>query len=341
MRSLLFLFLLTTALLSAQPTATITNEHNADDVLSPVFELLNLDDVSTGLLKERSVNWINLDQLDGTSINDDNILNLDAFGLSYFSLSGMSIGGGAALPDPLDVYTLPSEELDIQNDTIPIVSLFYDYHAIREDAITANLLVWQNNQLIDVVDRIESPYLQKQLFAASALRNRLPIGIYSFDLSSAMFFTNKTADINSIAIDFDDGQGYQAVASNQTFVVDYSIDGDKDVKLRIELQDGSFAYSHFSIVIFENNAAKTISNGEVDTILLVPPTSFHSGGSLHVFFNCDEKLTKPLIIMDGLDPDAREDLGRTEEDLRTVDFVVNLLRFPDPVSSTLLIDLVA
>ena len=60
MRYLRFLFLLATTLLSAQPTAIITDEYNADDVLSPVFELLNLTEVTTGLLKERSVNWVDL-----------------------------------------------------------------------------------------------------------------------------------------------------------------------------------------------------------------------------------------------------------------------------------------
>jgi hypothetical protein len=180
--------------------------------------------------------------------------------------------------------------------------------------------------LVDVPNRPASPYTAKRMLAATALKNAASNSTVAFSLPPAQFFTNHPFPILSLAIDFDDGNGYQPASVGQTFSVSYPEPGLKRIKLKLQAV-GSVEYvCHFAFDV--KGVAISTRYDEEPTAIPVPATAEHSGGVIYLFVNeCNAGLTQPLIILDGLDPQAREDLGRDEESLRTWEFAVQLLAF--------------
>jgi hypothetical protein len=72
------------------------------------------------------------------------------------------------------------------------------------------------------------------MLAATALKNATTNSAVAFSLPPAQFFTNHPFPILSLAIDFDDGNGYQPASVGQTFSVSYPEPGQKRIKLKLQ-----------------------------------------------------------------------------------------------------------
>jgi len=139
--------------------------------------------------------------------------------------------------------------------------------------------------------------------------------------------TNNT--ITSIKADFGNGKGLQAININQTISVSFDSEGEKYIDFEIIFNDGTIAYNRASIFIrptrIELNAFAPGDEGPItpinSTIIYqgFDETIAHIGtGEYKIYYdNVDGILDKPIIFVDGFDPN----------DSRTIPLMYNLLNF--------------
>lgn len=102
-------------------------------------------------------------------------------------------------------------------DTVSNLALISaDYAVLREDAVQQNLFTVSGNQIFDVVNRTQSPYIAMHTFAAvpvlpeSPFKNQIKLGY------QPLFYSNLGKVVALVKIDFMDGLGYQTIYNNGT-----------------------------------------------------------------------------------------------------------------------------
>jgi len=97
-----------------------------DFTINHVFEHINFNEVGSGILMETSLPLIDLKKYsNGQPLTDFNIVNPIQFGLMYGTLLDGTVSSFFNLPDPT---TLPELKTLEENDTIPLLFLFANYH---------------------------------------------------------------------------------------------------------------------------------------------------------------------------------------------------------------------
>ncbi len=122
---------------------------------------------------------------------------------------------------------------------------------------------------------------------------------------SNLFYTNGTATISSISIDFADGAGYHPVTLNNAITVNYADTGVKQLKIKLVLSDAttSECYSNFYVANVVNQTQLYDPNS-YDLLQPFFPDANQSGGNVYVRYSrkgTERTITKPLIVVEGYD----------------------------------------
>ena len=112
--------------------------------ISYVFENLDMSDVTTNLLVDRAVPFVEVDSFDGVQLLAYNKLEINRFGLLYATFFSAALDTSALLPHP-DRYMNAKDSLQ-RGDAIPLSIFHLDYHRFRKNAIDLNLLYVQDSQ---------------------------------------------------------------------------------------------------------------------------------------------------------------------------------------------------
>lgn len=133
---------------------------------------------------------------------------------------------------------------------ITLSGLYYKYSKFKPDAYPNYLT---NNADI-ITDKYvggvwQNPYIDQQVFAVAS-----PILIYKslalqVTLPASLWYTNQSTAIQSIAIDFGDGLGYQTMALGQILTVNYATSGTFEWKYKLSLTNAQILYSHSKLKI--------------------------------------------------------------------------------------------
>lgn len=287
---LLFLFFIISISLSAQPPSGLDSSGYSRDY---VFEHFDLSQVPSGLLYDYSMALAPLEYFDGLAPNDTNNVDEITFRLLYATLYGSVTTPAETLPDPLTNLAPVTE-----GNTIPYKMLFYRYNAFREDAVTAGLVNITNNQLYNVPNAPESPYLSKEVFVAMPWsKTELKLGTYYFTQD---IITNLDNEVQSIWVDFGDGNGFQVWTAGTPLQVDYSTIGIKELTLKVRLSSGLTRTCNSQIVIIEPEGNNN-SRYEEDDIFEIQVQG--GGGTVSVLPFCEgsQIIQKPLIIINGIE----------------------------------------
>lgn len=133
---------------------------------------------------------------------------------------------------------------------IVLSGLYYKYSKFRSDAYP-NYLVNNNGVVTDKYNNgiWQNPYSDQQVFAIAS-----PILIYKslslqVTLPASLWYTNQSASIQSIAIDFGDGLGYQSMTLGQVRTINYSASGTFEWKYKLTLTNTQVLYSHSKLKI--------------------------------------------------------------------------------------------
>lgn len=137
-----------------------------------------------------------------------------------------------------------------QANKIVLSGLYYKYNEFKPDAPN-NTITITNGKLYDkYVNGVwQNPYNEKQVFAIASPIVKYNSLTMQVQLPSSLWYTNQSNSVQSIAIDFNDGLGYQPTTFGQIKTVTYTTAGIKEWKYKLTLTNGQILYSHSKLFV--------------------------------------------------------------------------------------------
>lgn len=266
--------------------------------LSYAFEQFNTAQATSGLLLERSFPLINLGKYDGQNPVDTNKVSAISFGLAYARLAGSALNPASQLPDP----TTTLGPYASSDDTISIKTLYYQYHRLKPNALNAGEIEVHNNQLINVSG--QNPFELRTAFLASPWAAATLVGdTFAFRVQAPI--SNNAAAIQSISMDFGDGQGWRTVTVGQVLHIGYAESDTVIFRYRLMLNGGILLESHSEVVI-----SIPPQNRMYGDRFNIPGIT---GATVTGISSCgDQTICKPLIVVEGFNAPAFGDAFDTD-----------------------------
>jgi len=269
--------------------------------MSTIMSELDKSEITTGILADKSLELVLMDDFSGVNAK---AISLKKWREIYGQLYNAQIGNLKKNPQ-LESFPKATFNNKTGIDVVPIAIMNIDYHRFKEDALKNNLLTFSNGKFHNVSGS-SSPYILKKLFASTPLKDQLYSNQIIFKISDKLIIQNTEDQLMSIEMDFDDGNGYVNVLSSgekeRSINVNYLTIGDKTIKTKAELKDGSTLESNS---IFSVLSLKTAS---YDSHFNVSGTwnGATATGTAYVLYGCgnNNQLRKPILVSDGFDPSS-------------------------------------
>ncbi len=199
-----------------------------------------------------------------------------------------------------------------------LAAQYYTYQQYKTNAVSNGDVTVSNDRIYDVAGR--NPYDTKTIFGVAPLKKQLQGNTFSFKLPSGLIYTNTSLTLSQVQMDFDDGNGYQTITLNTAKNVTYSSGGEKELKVKFVYSGGPTLYSHSKIWVDYiapqgGPLARFSGNGFLNqngTLWFNNPVTGNpwNGGNATGRITIElapghTQLTKPLIVVEGFDPDNR------------------------------------
>lgn len=202
------------------------------NVFETIFKPLGRKDINTLYLFDKTAHYSNIARMDGVA---DTAITSSAWEKIYNEVYNYRADASA--------YSMPAYDesskliqAKLASGINPIIVFDFKYNRIKDDAFEKGLLEIKNNQFTDNPNRSESPYLEKNLFAATPARFTMGHGKVTFQLSPQFYFSNNAITGNPVLpqleIDFNDGMGYRPVVWGQQITINYTDTQVKTIKIR-------------------------------------------------------------------------------------------------------------
>lgn len=283
--------------------------------INAVFANLDKSKIPNKLLVDYAMEFEELSNFNG-SISANNIVTAGTYTNIYNTLLMSRVQSG--VPGLVSPQNFKTNWKNLrQPHTIVLSGLYYKYSEFKPDAPN-NTITVNNGKLYDRYENgvWQNPYDEKQVFAVSSPINKFNYLEMDVQIPSALWYTNQGSIVQSMAVDFGDGNGYQNLAFDSTVSLSYSQPGLHEWKYRLTLTDGQILYSHSKIQIDGEApviAAKAIPGG--------PGCILNTQGVQEINFNGlkaylgsanqaileidyaanDCVIRKPLIVVEGFD----------------------------------------
>ncbi|MFP9098786.1 T9SS type A sorting domain-containing protein [Flavobacterium sp. RHBU_24] len=310
----LFFRVLLPWLLAIAPLRAQTVDTDYARQVNTVFANLDKTRVPNKLLLDYAMEFAELSAYNGT-LSAENMLHRGTYTEIYNTLLMARVNASVTgLADP-KLFNANWEALR-QPGKIVLSGLFYKYSRFKSNAVPGYLTV-NNDKIYDkYINGVwQNPYEEKEVFAIAA-----PIAAYNYlrmqvQLPAALWYTNQGTAVQSIAIDFADGRGYQAISLNQVKTITYSQPGLYEWKYRLTLTGGRVLYSHTQLNVTGSapilpRTGRTISQPcvsgtAIDTVDFTG-TRAYAGVANRAILEIDYALNdciirKPLIVAEGFD----------------------------------------
>lgn len=276
-----------------------------------IFSNINKSKVTTGYLKEFGVRFANIESCTGV-LNTSNYLTPKEWNGIYSSLYSMRVGTVAQNMTAPSIVSTNLKTAQSNSNDILIAVQHYNYQQYKTNAYTNGDVIITNDKIYDVTGR--NPYDSKTLFAITPLKQHLQGTNFNFKLPSNLIYSNVGLTISQINIDFSNGQGYQNVALNQVKNISYTTGGEKTIKVKFQYTNGTIVESHSKIIVdyidpTQNTQARFNGFGSdmfwVNQAVTGNPWNGSSAtGRVTIELAPGHtQLTKPLIIIEGFDPE--------------------------------------
>ncbi len=314
----------------AQAQAPNPTRQYLDNLVAP----LDKTQVPTGFLAEYAVPLVPLDVFNGT-LTDSSRTNPDGFRFIYTTVYSAWLGSGNnPLPSPLELNSR-LDAATAANTGIPVMVQHIDYATVRSDAFDTGLLTFQNNQLLDVAGRPQSPYLNQTLFAAAPATDFSPTGDVTLVFPSTLDIERGAGSGQNLSVDFGDGRGYISAVWNEPVAAHYATAGTWRVKVRVTYRSGGIIIdskgrtkaneahgkrpgwpfpvytsyeSQFDMRVAGPSAAVALrsaakrTNTASDLVIPISSPVFGYGANVTIHYaNGHTDLTNPLIVVEGYD----------------------------------------
>ena len=217
----------------------------------------------------------------------------------------------------------------VRHDSVPLVVLDYQFQTLDTLALSDGLLSVQNGLLYDVAGRSRSPYQLRSLVLAAPLIDTLRHYTATFVLPAALLLTNRARKVSGATVDFNDGGPNRSLLPGQSIAITYLNNGRKVVWITVQFNDGSTAQVRSAIYVkvplanfrsvpvtlvnlgvvearipFQdyNSTTSLLGQGDVLAVLHHPDSQSQFDALQTNPNNPPIQLRRPVIIMDGFDP---------------------------------------
>lgn len=280
-------------------------------VVRAPYSALDSTKVSTGYLVDKTVDLVKLPLFDGESLCDSNYVDIALFRDLFRTMNHAKSNDSACLYDADSIYSVLTSSPNVK-----LCAALFQYNRIRADAITNDLIIYDENTGVfhdyGSGEEWRNPYETDYVFMFSASRHISETTQVVFDLSDLTTYC--TCSINSVLIDYGNGEGYSPLDAASLCPVSYSSCGTKEIKLKISLHNNLILESHTRIFIqssspaysqgnstslFQPDSVFTVSYGDISALCSVK----YAAGHGHV-------AQKPFIYVEGFDHPVLGELQR-------------------------------
>ena len=260
--------------------------------LDSIFEYVNKDDVSTGLLAEYGFHLVQLDSYDGVT-TDSNYVSRMKWEMLYAGIYDSRINTKCQMPTPDDVYKQAEGNLSI---------MYYKYNTFAEDALERGLVTFEDEK-IRIVQGQPSPYVERECFAVVPEEGSLPL---AFDKNN--FFTNTGLDVAMVEYKIDNGS-YRAIpfSGGAVRVPTGTSPGEYDITFRVTFSNGKVMESHSIVTVKSESSgpARRPEDSDIKTFCTIDADNEQSGATVFVKYmnaeSTDSTFIRPLIIVEDMD----------------------------------------
>lgn len=214
-----------------------------------IFEHVDKNQISSGLLSEYGIEFLELANYNGTVLSDSNYVGMEEWRMLYTSLYSAQINNNVTMYG-LDTVNNRVLSYIALNQPISFSVLHYNYQSLRSDAVSANLLSVSNDQLYDVPARSQSPYQNNQVFAVAPIRQAAVLGNNDLVFRPELFFANTGKTVSAMAISVGDTTSYQSVSFNTPLTLNFTQAGFVDINIRLTYTDASICYAHTKLLVY-------------------------------------------------------------------------------------------
>ena len=209
---------------------------------------------------------------------------------------------------PNTIELVDKADLLIKKDTIPIGLMNFDFNIFKDSVFNkqGEFFTWDDNNIFDAPNRIQSPYLWNSIFLASPLSQTSEFREVNYKISKEFIFQSAgyrfpgtSIDEEFLYIDFGDGSGWRLFNLNKDSIVNiiYPRKGNYLIKF------GLFTCDPFP------NCSKTpgrYSQSYIQILsdaLIMPPDKYLDlpGMNVGYYKGCDPNSGKVLIYLEGND----------------------------------------
>jgi hypothetical protein len=325
-------------LYSSQMLAQMT-PIDIESKLKEVFAPLDVSPIrsSTNIFMDRLPQYLPLSNHRGKYIHDSIRLTSASYLFGYGMvqqayLSNCPIIHIDSFQKKMDYYK--------KSNFCPISITAFKYDRIKSNAFTSNMLIVTNNQVDEGPNYQNNPFTLDTVIMASTFRQNFDSLVVPYYLDPSLLFTNLGA-ISNIQIDFKQGQGYETITLGQVKNISYPSYGTYKMDIKITLSNGILllAGSKLDVVKKASNSFRSneILGSRMMGMFSSSPNGKHhlgtkklteisvlsidefgnyftemktieepaTGVEIHYWYNkncMDDKLRKPLIIIEGFDP---------------------------------------
>jgi len=307
----------------AYNSATDATDIAYQNRMNEIFGNVDLTQVPSGILYERGFPFIAIEAFTG-KLEDSTSGNSMAFGLAYASITTMVVDSAMVLPNPTD-YMSVFETITPNSSVIPVLGMHQVYHILDSTALDDSLFTLVDSNLVDVPGRPRSPYIQNELFLFSPVVQIVNQPTFSLNFDSNRLYSNTGKTVQSLEIDFGNGQGYLAVNFDENIPVIASEVGRMIFKVKLTYTDSSVYFTRFDIIVTRSASMLGVDDAMPDIVHYIDSlspeiigTHGRGGGTINVFLACGhERIEKPFIWAEAYNPAV----GIIQQNLKSADII--------------------
>lgn len=315
--SLLFILLHVYSTSNAQQEISTTYATQANAMFSP----LNKTFIPHGILLDFGMEFTNVKAYNGI-LTDSTVVNAPALKNIYNTLFASRIVNtttGFINPNNYENNWNTNRTTGI----ITVSGLYFKYASFVDNAINLNKVNFANNQFSDkfIGGVWQNPYQEFQTFAMTPAIKKYEGLNLQVKIPSTIFYSNYQSLVQSIQIDFGNGSGYITVPFNQNIAVNYTTEGIKVWKYKLNLSNGTSLLSQSKIELrsgltaipWDTRSQTNVVNGQSKTTNtssviysknITAGKDFSSGyGTVKLTIDDanNDGIKKPLIVAEGFD----------------------------------------
>lgn len=279
----------------------ITQNSNVNSYLSTMFEDMELNRVPTGYLLDRAFEVADLSLFNGQTLSDVNLADIGTFRNSLLTINSSVVNSNGRSHN---VDSL----LNVMADSTAVVlgAAVFKYNYIVANALTDNLISYQNNKVYDVYSSgvWRNPYDSTYAFVFAPSVDYVEDTAVRFRFSPSSIIGNCICQ--SIEFDPGNGSGFTTISDGYDQIVFYSMSGTKELKMRVTLADNTVLLGHANIELSAPEIAPSSTATQPDERRTY--TYFVSQNktiSAVVSYKCapghNGNIIRPLIYVEGFD----------------------------------------